>query len=203
MRCRRIARLLPLAAGGDLGPRRSSAVASHVAGCDACRQIEESLAESLRLLRAVPAPSFSQAERTALRRAVWGEIARDRAERFSRRVPLLAWGAAAAALVLAVALALRHRPLAPLAPYPAPSTLADESAVPIAPAPLAAPRDAAPKTAPLIARRVLRPRPAAPAGAVRIEFRTQDPDVRIIWLVRGDAAAASAPLPADPTQEVS
>lgn len=52
MTCRKVRKLIPLAAGGDLRPRPASAVRAHVAACPACRAKLEEFRAALAGIRA-------------------------------------------------------------------------------------------------------------------------------------------------------
>lgn len=60
MTCRKVRKLIPLAAGDDLRPRPSAAVRAHVAACPACRAELESFRAALAGIR-----SAAKAERAA------------------------------------------------------------------------------------------------------------------------------------------
>jgi anti-sigma factor RsiW len=70
MTCRRVRRLIPLAAGDDLGPRRATAVRAHLAACPACRGELETfradLAELKASARAEGVAGWTEAEWSAL-----------------------------------------------------------------------------------------------------------------------------------------
>ncbi|HYT32964.1 MAG TPA: hypothetical protein VEO37_10250 [Thermoanaerobaculia bacterium] len=206
MNCRRAARLLCFDAGEDLDARRRSAVAEHVAICPTCCSFRDELSATLETARSLEVPALEHG-REELRRRVWREIQRDRdqantrnAERF--RLVIATAGCSAAILLFLRFLASRppaeFRPVVPhavspaIASAPVPSGPARESA-PTLPAP------ALPKTA-----LASRPRVEAGEGGItRIEFRTPDPQIRIIWLVGQQAPESSPALSAGPKQEVS
>jgi anti-sigma factor RsiW len=52
MTCRKVRRLIPLAAGDDLGPRRAAAFRAHLAACPACRAELEAFRTELTGIRA-------------------------------------------------------------------------------------------------------------------------------------------------------
>jgi Putative zinc-finger len=207
MICRRAARLLCFDVGGDLDPRRRSAVAEHVAICPACRGFRAELSATLETARSLAVPALEHG-REELRRRVWREIQKDRdrantrnAERF--RLVIAAAGCSAAILLFLRFLASRppaeFRPVVPHAVSPA---------IAWAPVPAGPARESAPTLpAPALPKTALASRPPADAresgGITRIEFRTPDPQVRIIWFV-GQQAPESSPAPAPgPKQEVS
>jgi predicted anti-sigma-YlaC factor YlaD len=53
MTCRKVRKLIPLAAGGDLRPRPAAALRAHVAACPACRAELESFREAMAGIRSV------------------------------------------------------------------------------------------------------------------------------------------------------
>jgi hypothetical protein len=52
MTCRRIRRLIPIAAGDDLRPRLAAAVRAHIAGCPGCRSELDAFRAALAAIRA-------------------------------------------------------------------------------------------------------------------------------------------------------
>src|SRR5215471_2076091 len=99
MNCASVQDKLPELLYGDLQPEETAAVRHHLQSCPACRREEAALRQVRRLLDAVPVPEVSvnlthlyrqTAERQQLRARRW------------RRVAVLAFGAAAALLALAV-----------------------------------------------------------------------------------------------------
>lgn len=201
MNCRRAARLLCFDVGADLSPRRRSAVAGHLAICPVCRGFRDELTAAVDTARSLKVPALESGGEE-LRRRVWREIQRDRDQADTRkaegfRVLIAAAGCSAAILLSLRSLAPRpaaeSRQLVPRAVSPAIASPARESAATL-------PGSALPKTA-------LASRPRADAresgGITRIEFRTPDPQVRIIWLVGQEAPESSPALLPGPKQEVS
>ena len=206
MNCRTAELLLPLLAGSDLDADRARDVREHVSGCERCRALEGEL-ETSREWLVSERPPFSEEDYAAVRRGVWREIeARGAWERAVRPGRLAVTGGALLGAVL-VAL-LWHRPRtagpAPAAAIaitaPAPASVAAATPQPSVeersvPAPVRLPRQQA--LAPVRARAE-----AAEGVAVKIEFQTANPDVRIIWLVK-NGEAAPRPSPAGRIEEVS
>jgi hypothetical protein len=212
MNCRKAERFLALSGGGDLTERQAQATALHLNVCERCRALERELAESRRWLERGEAPPFGQAENAALRRSVWREIeARGAASRRSfpgrGRIAFVGAGLLAAAVaVLLVSQREAREPGPPLLP-PKP-VLASR----MSPAPVESSRqdEGSPRSSPVAAVASLRP-PRHPAnrtaragdgGVARIEFRTANPNVRIIWLVKKGEETSSA-LTTGRIQEVS
>ncbi len=204
MNCRRAARLLCFDAGGELDPRRRSAVAGHLAICPVCRSFRDELSVTLETARSLEVPAFERGGED-LRRRVWLEIRRDRDgadTRNAKRFRLVIAAGCSAALLLSLSFLLR-RPAAEPGRLPA-------HAIP--PAAASAPTIAGPARAtaatlpvvPLGAALASRPRAdVSESGITRIEFRTPDPEVRIIWLVGQQAPESSPAQSPGPKQEVS
>ena len=209
--CRRIERLLALAAGGDLAPSQAGLLNAeeHLRICAGCRASAEALTATVDTVRALPAWRLSAEEGAELRRSVWRRIEEDRAR---ARVPSpgrgsAAWRAAgwAAAALLALALLLPWRS-APEKPAARAAARAASATATTPPAAAAAREpqtvsDVRQELAPRIAARrnprYSRSAPASmPAERVRIELSTPDPDVRIVWLV-GPAGEDLPPLSDD------
>lgn len=102
MTCRKIRRLLPLAAGDDLGPRRARAVRTHLEACPDCRR-------ELEAFRAALEEAKAEARREAVPewgggewRALMARVADPAGERrpaesgAGRRLPRPRWAAASA-----------------------------------------------------------------------------------------------------------
>jgi hypothetical protein len=70
MTCRRIRKLIPLAAGDDLGPRRACAVRAHAGVCPACRRELDEFREAMARFKAAAGeegvPDWSEGEWKAL-----------------------------------------------------------------------------------------------------------------------------------------
>jgi hypothetical protein len=205
MNCRRAVRLLCFDAGGDVGPRRSSAVADHLVICTACRTFRDELSDALETARSLEPPSWEHGGEQ-LRRRVWNEILKDRHRADTRKAEGFGLVAASAAFSAAVLLSFS---LLARRPYSAP----DPGRVPppgVPPAIASAPIPAVPESEPTppVAPRpaeslAARPRADAGEGGItRIEFRTSN-QVRIIWLVGEEAPEASPALSSGPKQEVS
>ncbi len=205
MNCRRAARLVCFEVGEDLPPRRRSAVADHLAICPACRSFRDELSAILETARSLEVPA-SERGREELRRRVWTEIrmARHRAETRTAEVRLLIAAAGCSAALLLSLYLLARRPWAEsgqIHPHALPPAISSAPVPPdtvwgSAPASPAAPL---PRTA-----RAPRPRgDARESGITRIEFRTLNPQVRIIWLVGQEAPETSPALSPSPKQEVS
>ena len=220
MRCDRARRLLALGAGGDLTGQEARRVADHLAGCPECHVYSESLSSTVAWLRSEGAPPVSESEFTELRRRVWGRIGEKAVP--SRR-GLTDWGrlglaCGAAAAILAAFLIIRRATqetaaVAGPARSPAVSTATapaagSETGGRGAPEMLSRGATREPVPAERIAAspptrlRRHRPLPAEPAGVDRIEFRTANPNVRIIWLVRKGEEKSSSAAPGR-NQEVS
>lgn len=177
---------IPFWAGGDLAPEASAAVEAHLRSCPACREAARELQEALRLLREDPGAEPSPSDLAGLRDAVMAQVrAEPRPGRLRRlRAPFLA----AAGLLLALGglrLALHPRPaplprVAALPPLPLPPSPPEE---PVPPSPPPATRVQPASTRPT-ATRTSPPETPEPTEApiARIEFRTTDPPLRIIWL---------------------
>jgi anti-sigma factor RsiW len=205
--CELARKLLPLHAGGDLPEKDSLVVAEHAAQCPDCRALSEDLSRSLAWLRSTGAPSVSESDYTEVRRSVWRRIEEGKPELpgfFPDRSRLLVAGAALFAAVLAGLLLVRRPPdktiTARREPSPAPSTPLSVSA-PDAPLAKPSPVQVAAASPPSRVRHHRSVR-GEPSGVDRIEFRTANPNVRIIWLVRKGGEKSSS-LPAGRNQEVS
>jgi hypothetical protein len=200
MNCRKASRLLPLLVGRDLDERTFGAVASHCSVCAACRRLEEELRASWIWLRGIPPPAVGETDYSSLRRAVWRRIETSETAapgRVGLRPSVLA-AAAALVLLLFIVPILRNlrtevgvaAPVVATAPVKTPvrtafevvATPANEGVEPAAPEPKSVP----PRR--LAARAPKKPA-AGPEELVRIEFQTDHPDVRIIWLVQKQEAS--------------
>jgi hypothetical protein len=206
MNCRRAARLLCFDAGGDLGPRRSSAVADHLVICTACRSFRDELLDALETARSLEHPSLEHGGEE-LRRRVWSEIRKDRHRADTRKAAGFGLVAAAAAFSAAVLLSfslLARRPAADSGQVSPPEVPPAIASAPVPPGPA---RESAPASpvAPLRASALAsRPRvDAGEGGVTRIEFRAPNSQVRIIWLVGQEAPETSPAQPPGPKQEVS
>jgi hypothetical protein len=215
MRCESSGKLLALREDGALSPREARRMAEHLEGCGRCRALQRELAQGRRWIESTPPPPLAQEDLAAVRRGVWRVIEARGLDSSRSAFVARALGFAAAGLA-AVALGVIW--LARRAPEPALERLALPTAAPLTtalPGPSSAgksarsavPAAASSSVSPARAARVVRAahRRAVPAGEPgfsRIEFRTANPNVRVIWLVekgRGDSAAP----PAGRNQEVS
>jgi hypothetical protein len=215
---RRLRRLIPLFAGGDLKASSLDAVANHVAACAACRAEVDAFA-AVRSLLPLSSLSFSEEERAAVRRRVLDEISRRRAipSPFAafRLQPRFALAALAGIVVLGASL------LAPLLDRNA----VDQTAVlPDRPAPVTTPAPAAEHVAEAASPLPDRLRPASrvsreksvarppartaeesqePRPAVRFEIQTGNVNVRIIWFGGRNSAGEASSGPAGDKNGVS
>jgi hypothetical protein len=206
MNCRRAARLLCFDVGGDLGPRRSSAVAGHVAICPACRSFRDELSATLETARSLEVPALERGGEE-LRRRVWSKIRRDRHRADTREAERPRRLVAAAGFSAAVLLFLHvfaRRPAAESGQLPPRDVTPAIASAPVPPDSARASTPASP-AAPLPATALAsRPRTDAREGGItRIEFRTPDPQVRIIWLLGREASEQAPATPPGPKQEVS
>ena len=214
MTCERSEKLLALPDEGAVSPRHARRLAAHLQGCGRCRSLQRELARSRQWIESAPSPPLADEDFAAVRRGVWREIetrgldSRGGAST-SRSLGLAAAGLAAMALGT---IWLARRAPEPASPSPvAPAVAPLVAAVPEPPSAGASERPAAPAVAssavsPAPVERVARAarRRAAPArepGFSRIEFRTANPNVRVIWLVEKGRGVSSAP-PAGRNQEV-
>jgi anti-sigma factor RsiW len=210
MTCARARKLLALYAGGDLSEEKAREISRHVEGCPDCRALERELARSVGWLRLGSTPPVAETEYAELRRQVWKRI--EAGGRKSSPAPVgrarMTLAAAGVLAAAAAALLLTGRPresrLASAPPVAPPaSTVAAEPAVvaqTVSPAP-----DAPIAVAAAVPRqhaRRSRLSPETNSAVDRIEFRTANPNVRIIWLVKKGEEKSSA-LDAGRNQEVS
>jgi putative zinc finger protein len=205
MNCRRAARLLCFDVGGDLSPRRSAAVAGHVAICPACRSFRDDLSAALENARSLEVPSWER-DGEELRRRVWSEIRRDHHgadTRKAERPRLLVAAAGFTAAVLLFLHVFALRPAAEFGQLPPRDVAPAITSAPVPPDSAGASASASP-AAPLSTTALAsRPRTDAREGGItRIEFQTPN-QVRIIWLVEQEAPETSPALSPGPKQEVS
>jgi Putative zinc-finger len=217
--CRAARRLLPLFVGGDLEAAKMRALADHVGACAACRAETDEYGAAFSLL-SLPSFSFSESERTLLRRRVLDEIARRRESpspfaafllrpRFALGVlaGLVALGASLFAPFLVQnggerAAILPDRPAPSATPVPAAEHIAERIAETAPPPP---DRSTAIPRVPQARRE---PRPPAPASeksgpAMRFEIQTGNVNVRIIWFAGGTSDGEPPSGPAGDPNGVS
>lgn len=191
---RHVLDLLPLWVEGDLDAPTQAAVDRHLADCPPCRRAAEDLRISQAWLREALDPPFEAGDHADLQAAVLAELQAPAAAPLPWRRPALL--AAAATLLLAgLPWALRHPPLAGPAPAPAPSPSPPANPDPSRVSePVREPAPPRPSSAARAPGAVRPSPPASPEGApTRIEFRTADPSIRVIWLAQ--AAPATEPVP--------
>ena len=179
--------LLPQWVEGDLSSLDRAHVQAHLALCPSCRVEADHFSTSQAWLREALATPFEAADRDRLRRSVMDQIRAESAPdfhgSFRPRPAILA--ACAAALLVATLTWRQERPS--VMPHPEPQTTAPTTATPArAEPPLHSTHRNTARAAPHPTREST---PAAQNGPSRIEFRTSDPTVRIIWLAR------ATPLP--------
>jgi hypothetical protein len=212
---RRLRRLIPLLAGGDLKASSLDAVADHVAACAACRAEVDAFA-AVRSLLPLSSLSFSEEERAAVRRRVLDEIARRQAtpSPFAafRLQPRFALAALAGIVVLGASL---------LAPLLVRNAVDQTAVLPDRPLPAATPAPAAEHVAEAAPPPTDRSRPASrvsreksvvrpPARtaeesrpAVRFEIQTGNVNVRIIWFNGGNSTGEASSGPTGDKNGVS
>ena len=106
MTCRKVRKLIPLAAGDDLSPRRTRGIRAHVDACPACRQELAEFREALRRVQAAAkeeaVPDWSEGEWRALMVRATASPREDRLGARENRgpAPWPRWAAASAAGVL-------------------------------------------------------------------------------------------------------
>lgn len=209
MTCARVETLLALHVEGDLGADASRAVEAHMAECPGCRAEAAAYKRSQSFLREDGPAPFDERDYAEIRRAVREQLA-EKASRSTivRRVtgfflegkrgtPALA---AAACLLLVAAIALR--PFQKHTQEP-PRAAAAQALFPSKQIPLRSPElspvvrtseaqalfPSEQKTSITVARKPPLLARAAIASAVsRIELQTENPNVRIIWLVGSQPA---------------
>ena len=202
MTCEKARRLLALRSGGDLPGGREAQVSAHLAGCEPCRSLALDLGRSAAWTKEAVPPPLTDTAYAEMRREVWRRIESGQARPKAGMIGRLAWAAAGifAAALAAFLLVPRprqgsavvaRRPPA-IRPRATPATQPAVSPIPEAPAAASAAASAtSPEPFRVAAvsrpRRPARQRSSAAAGdspVERIEFRTANPNVRIIWLVR-------------------
>jgi hypothetical protein len=200
MSCGAIRPRLALFSGGDLFGEDARAVQSHLDVCAACRREAGELAAVRKLLQETAPAEFSSEELSEVRRRAWRRIESLRAAPPSWPAALLKAAAFAAAALFAAAV-LTERPRTSI-PAPAEETITSQPVssdtrdgrflrpdvgadAELFRSPAASPRASG--------RRVPGSSPSIPrlgAAAVRLEFATSDPDVRIVWLDSPDESEA-------------
>jgi anti-sigma factor RsiW len=186
MTCGRVLKALPLFVGRDLEEVPAREVAAHLEACLACRAVEAELHESRAWLRAAGEAPFDEADYAAVRRGAWRQIEeRTQPREKGLGISALVFSGIASLCVVVGA----HLVSGPRAGDPAASarkaaeSLAGAAPKPVEPAAVAAVMSRLPPPR----RRAAPERHRQSARAteiVKIEFRTANPDVRIIWLVK-------------------
>lgn len=189
MKSRHVLDLLPLWVEGDLSHLDQQRVDGHLETCAACAAEAQALRRSQAWLKeAAPAP-FEAADFAALRSAVLAQVASEPLPQPppARSLPLRPLLAAAALLLLVLGAPRIPSWLAP-APILAPATPEAPALREVAltlPEPPALPR-------PLPRHR---PSPLRAGPALRLEFQTADPAIRVIWLPPAAPSPASETTP--------
>ena len=195
MTCERSEQLLALREEGALSPRLARRVTEHLDGCGRCRALQLELGRGRRWIESAPPPPLAEDDFETVRRGVWREIEARRLE--SRRSVSLSRalafaGASFAAAVLGAIWLARQSPKPALARLSPPTTAPRTASLP-APTPSSAlsSRPAPPAVASVsrppatrVARAARRRSAPGDTGFSRIEFRTANPNVRVIWLVK-------------------
>jgi len=198
MNCENARNLLALRAGGDLPGSDVARLSGHLEACSGCRALGDELTASVAWVRDSTAPPVAVEEYAAIRRDVWRRIEaggeRPRSP-LAGRLVLTAAGLFAAALAAVILDRRAPRESRTVVAAP-PAATAAARAVGPSPALAEAPSVPAPahvvtagpvRAAASILRRPAGRRSPAVSGesaVERIEFRTANPNVRIIWLVR-------------------
>jgi len=191
---------LALWVGGDLTEQEALSVQVHLDNCPACRSEATAYREAMSSLRTPPDLPFTEAERAAMRLEVMTKVRALGAPKPKRAMPwLLAAAASIPALMLFHALhAAKEKPahVAVVAVTQSYAQEADQKARP-AEYETSKPMDALVKnTSPVLATRRTRTGNAAVMVAqkrestlTRIEFQTENPNIRIIWFTNAGATA--------------
>ena len=110
LNCKRTARMISLYVAGDLVGAPEREVAAHLAACEGCRRLAEEFSESSSLLtQACTPPEFGAEFYSGIRRAVLGEITRDRMlSKPSLFRPRWLYATAFAAIVIVSGVMLQH-----------------------------------------------------------------------------------------------
>lgn len=182
MKCTRAREAIVLMATGDETPAERRRTESHLLLCDDCRRFAAEEPPSLALLKT--SPPLHDADYAAIRARVRSQIEEPAQPRF-RLLPY-AWVAAVLALVFVASVFEREPERAPEV------TRVPEISPPVV---VTVPRPQPPEVAtmesvpePRPKRRMAKRAPVqvashAPAESMRIHIQTDDPDVRIIWIV--------------------
>jgi len=191
MNCREWEERIALYLGGDLPAAEAAEVERHIADCAGCQVFASGLRRSLELLREAHGQPLADAHFAAVRARVMAEIGRGRARWWRVAV---AWGLAAAAVVLVILLAGR---VGRTPPQMRPPVVATVRPAPVNPdakieeTPLVKPVHQARHGHPRV-----RPHPHQPervleakAEPLLVKLVTDDPDVVIYWIAerRGDS----------------
>ena len=194
---------LPLWVGGDLPELEMQSIQTHLDACHACRAEARAYRESLSWLKGALDTSFTQAERLDIRNEVMADICKHNKPGNKRALPwLLAAASIPAALLLYYG---TGRPFsqAALSGVKSDKTVADQIAVQSPPATIETleakqPQPLPGRTAPKALKRQphthqakslpdqqgqMEPRPSV----MRIEFQTDNPNIKIIWFARTDS----------------
>lgn len=113
MTCRKIRKLIPLAAGGDLEPRRDADFRAHLDRCPACRgeleAFRSALAEVRAAARADDATDWTDSEWRAVMARVTAAAGRAASQPAMARRPLWATAAVAGALLSLIVMGVLFR----------------------------------------------------------------------------------------------
>jgi hypothetical protein len=209
MNCRKARRLLPLAAGGDLPPRKAGRLGSHLNICSGCRSELQSYRFALKSIKVLanrePQPDWTEGEWRSILQIATGrglKKTRPAVGLFSRR---LAWTMSSAlVLILAVGsiLILRNRMERGIRQPPSPATgagskertsPAEPGPVPLAsrefPSPSARPKVEGrlpPETAELPAGHTLRARSSTKQDVVNMVFVSPESGLTIHWVFNSE-----------------
>jgi len=186
---------LALWVGGDLTEQEALSVQAHLDNCPACRSEASAYREAMSGLRTQPVLPFTEAERAAMRLEVMTKVRALGAPKPKRTMPwLLAAAASIPALMLFHALYAAKEKPAPVAVMAAVQSNPLEAAQKARPAAYetSKPTDTLVKNAsPVPAMRRKRTANAAvmvaQSSVTRIEFQTENPNIRIIWFTNAGA----------------
>lgn len=186
MSCERFEKWIALYIEGDLAERKARRVEAHLAGCAACRERAESLAQSQQALKSLRAEAVDARTLEQVRRGVLDQIAAG--QRAPQSWLWLAWRYVLAGVLVAIAGATlwwRSHRAEPVRPVVARAPVAAQSPDLGAPAPptVAATR---PQKHPRLAHRSNPATPRQPAEEsepLLVKLQTDDPNVVIFLLV--------------------